>query len=646
MKLFESGKIGSMELKNRIVMAPMGTRGLSELDGRFSQRGIDYYMARARGGTGLIITGTLPLNVVESHLVDGYWSFRPRVDNPVYVARLNELADAVHHYEVKIAGQLMAGMGRVGHITVSTHPVAPSPVPCFWNPNINARELAEEEIATIIKAFGNAVSILKMAEFDAVEINGHTGYLLDQFNTSLWNKRTDRYGGDLASRLRISLEIIEEIKKVVGDEFPIIYRFSARHNLEGGRNIEESQEIAQRLEAAGVAALHVDAGCYETWYWAHPPIYQPAGCLVDCAVAMKEVVKIPVIAVGKLGNAQIAERVLEEGKADFIALGRPLLADPDWPKKVKEKRFEDIRPCIGDHDGCLSRIVVQARYLSCTVNPQTGMEKEYAPVPAEKPRTVLVIGGGPGGLEAARVAAFRGHQVTLWEKNNRLGGNLLSASVPDWKQDLRDLISYFTTQIKKLGVTVELGKCATAESIVEVHPEVVILATGASPLIPKISGVGRKNVVTGIDLLLGTEEVGDRVIIAGGGVIGCEVGIYLAQKGKKVTIIEMMAQLIPEEINLANKMMLVKMVNDSGITVITGARLEEITEESVVANVNGTEEEIPGDSVVLALGLKPRSELKESLTDAPFEVFAIGDSVKPGRIINAIWEGFHTARLI
>jgi len=644
-RLFEPGKIGNMEVRNRIVMAAMGTRGLCELDGRFSQRGIDYYAARAQGGTGLIITGIMPFHVVESHLADGLWSFRPRVDSLVYVARLNELANAVHQYGAKIAAQLTAGFGRVAYMTVTSRPVAPSVLPCFWNHSVTTRALKIKEITSLIKMFGNAARVLKMAEFDAIELHGHEGYLFDQFKTTLWNKRTDKYGGDLEGRLRFSMEVIEEIRNAVGNDLALIYRFSVKHYLEGGRDIEESKEISHRFEAAGVDALHVDAGCYETWHWPHPPVYQAAGCMIDCAEIVKKVVKIPVIAVGKLGKPDLAEKVLEEGKADFIALGRPLLADPDWPSKVKQGKFEDIRPCIGDHDGCLHRIF-SGRTLSCTVNPQVGMEKEYVLTPAEKPRQLLIIGGGPAGLEAARVATLRGHHVTLWERNDKLGGNLLPASVPAFKQDVRNLIDYFTTQILKLKVNVVLGKEVSAETIYKSNPEVLVLATGATSLIPKIPGVERKNVVTAIDLLMGKGEVGDRIIIAGGGVTGCEVAVYLAKKGKKVTIIEIMDKLLYEDISLANRMMLLEMVNNNRVDFMTCASLQEITKNGVVVSVNGDKKEIASDSVILALGMVSQSNLREDLIDSPFEVFSIGDCVRPRKIYNAIWEGFHASRLI
>ncbi|MFH1087661.1 MAG: FAD-dependent oxidoreductase [Chloroflexota bacterium] len=646
MKLFQPGKIGSVELKNRIVMAAMGTRGLCELDGRFNDKGLDYLVARARGGVGLITPGVMtPCHTVESHLADNLWSFRPRVDNVVYVPRLNEVASAVHHHGARICAQLTAGFGRVAHITVTSKPVAPSALGCFWADNLTTRALSVEEIARLIKSFGVAARVLKMAEWDAIELHGHEGYMFDQFQTALWNKRDDRYGGkDLDGRLTFAREVIKEIRDAVGNDLAIIYRYGVKHYLEGGREVEEGLEMAKRLEAAGVDALHVDAGCYDTWHWPHPPVYQPAGCMIDCAEVVKKVVKIPVIAVGKLGKPELAEQVLQEGKADFIALARPLLCDPDWANKVKEGKFWSIRPCIGDHE-CLQR-VFSARTLSCTVNPQTGFETEYTLTPAQEARKVLVVGGGPGGLEAARVAALRGHKVTLWEKGGKLGGNLIAASAPDFKTDVHDLIEYLVTQIHRLGVDIKLGKEASAESVAAAEPDVAIVATGAVACIPEIPGVGRKNVVTAIDLLTGRADVGEKVIVAGGGVTGCEVAVWLARQGKAVTVVEMLAQLIPEDTNTANRMMLLEMIAKSGVSSLTGARIAEITGRGVTLGIDGSTRKVAGDSVVLAVGLTSRTDLRDSLKDASFEVHTIGDCVKPRKIINAIWEGFHASRLI
>jgi 2-enoate reductase len=647
MKLFEPGKIGKLEVKNRIVMAPMGIIGLVELDGRISQRGVDYYVARAKGGVGLITTG---MTYVEHGVASSFiptsemWSFLPRIDEIGYKPRLAELADAVHDYGTKISIQLTAGLGRVAmpHYKI---PAAPSAVPLKWDPKKLARELTIEQIKKLIAAFGPAAALAREAGMDAIELHGHEGYLLDQFQTALWNKRTDKYGGDLEGRLRFPLEVIETIKKAVGRDFPVIYRYGIRHYIEGGREDEESLEMAKRFETEGVDALHVDAGCYETWHWPHPPTYQPPGCMVDCAEIVKKVVSIPVFAVGKLGYPELAERVLQEGKADFIVLGRALLADPEWPNKVREGKWDEIRPCIGGHDGCMFR-VTRRKYISCTVNPATGNERELTLKPAEKSKSVLVVGGGPGGMEAARVAALRGHQVTLWEKNDRLGGNLIPASVPDFKSDLRVLINYLSNQLRKLNVDVRLGKEGTLEMIQEMCPDVVIVATGATPIIPKIPGAEKSIVATAIDVLLGKKDVAENIVVVGGGLIGCETAAFLAGKGKKVTIVEMVSDIIPDEYE-ASRSMIKEMFEKGEVEVLTDTTLLEIDDDGVI--VDGKPEgkrKLEADSVVLAMGMKPRKKLEQALEGKVAEVRAIGNCAEGRKVIDAMWEAFRFARLI
>ena len=643
MKLFEPGKIGKLSIKNRILMCPMGVGGLEEPQGGLSQRGIDYYVARAKGGTGLIITGlTRVSREIEPPLED-----KLIIDSKTSVTWLNELAEAVHDYGAKVAIQLTAGLGRVATLDLLkiAGAVAPSALPTFEDPTIMTRELSTEEVERLVHAFEFSAEILRLAGIDAVELHGHEGYLFDQFMTALWNKRTDKYGGDLEGRLRFPVEVIEAIKRGAGADFPVIFRFGLKHYIDGGREIEEGLEIARRLEAAGADALEVDAGCYETWYWAHPPTTLPPGCMVDMAQMAKRVVKVPVIAVGKLGYPELAERVLQEGKADFICLGRALLADPEWPNKVKKGRLEDIRPCVGCHEGCLKR-VFDVKYLSCAVNPATGMEREFTIKPAEKKKTVLVVGGGASGMEAARVTALRGHKVTLWEKGDALGGNLIPASVPDFKQDYRRLINFLSTQIKKLDVTIELAKEATTELILEMKPDVVFIATGSTSIVPEIPGVGKKMVVIAVDLLLGKQEAGKSVVVVGGGLIGCETALYLAQKGKKLTIIEMLDGVMLDMYS-ANRMHLLKLLADADVNILTETKCLEIRDNGItIADKYGKRSTLEADTVVLAVGLKSNEGLLEALKDKIPEVYAIGDCVEPRKVINAIWEGFRTARLV
>jgi len=646
-KLFEPCKIGKLSIKNRIVMAPMGIYGLVEPDGRISERGIDYYAERARGGVGLIITGATKVEHDIEPLIDSYSAF-PRADLSIFIPRLNELVEAVHDYGSRIAIQLTAGDGRTAwsvDIPSGMQPVAPSPLPYFWNPEILTRELTTEEVETMVKAFGNAAEIVATAGFDAVELHAHEGYLFDEFMTSIWNKRTDKYGGDLNGRLRFPLEVIEQIKDRAGKDFPIIYRYGIDHYLEGGRGVGESQKIALHLEKAGVDAIHADAGCYETWYWPHPPIYQPPGCMVKMAHAVKEAVRVPVIAVGKLGYPELAEKVLQEGKADFIALGRALLADPEWPIKVKEGRLDDIRPCIGDHEGCLCRII-ENKYLSCTVNPAAGNERKFVIMPTDKTKSVLVVGGGCAGMEAARIAALRGHKVTLCEKNDELGGNLIAASVPEFKKDLERFRDYLSTQLRKLGVKILLQTEVTKETIEEMKPEAVIIATGSKPCIPDIPGVEKGTVITALDSLLGIKETGETVTVAGGGLVGCETAAYLAQRGKKVTIVEMLRD-VACDLSLPARAYLLRMLAERGVNVLTEVRILQITNGgAVIVDKHGKKRLLKADTVVLALGMKPRTELFEALKTGVQELHHVGDCVEPGKIIHAIWGAFRTARLL
>ena len=646
MRLFEPGKIGRLSIRNRIVMAPMGIGALAEPDGRLSQRAIDYYVARAKGGVGLIITGLTCVDAeIEKKTEDGL-GVLARADSPIHINRFAELVDAVHDYGTKLCVQLTAGMGRVafGDILRKGHAIAPSASPCFWNPGVTARELTTEEVEKLVQAFAQAAAFLRIAGVDAIELHAHEGYLLDQFQSALWNKRTDKYGGDLEGRLRFPLEVIETIKSRLGNDSPLIYRYGLVHHVQGGRGIDESLEMARRFEEAGADALHVDAGCYEAWYWAHPPVYQPRGCMMDMAERVKKVVNIPVIAVGKLGYPDIAEKVLQQGKADFIGLGRALLADPEWPVKVKEGRSDDIRPCIGDHTGCLSR-VFQGKYISCTVNPATGMEREFTVLPAHKPRSVLIVGGGPAGMQAAMVAAWRGHQVSLWEKNDRLGGNLIPATVPEFKRDLGDLTKYLSTQLEKLHVDVRLGREASSELVQETKPDVVIVATGATPIMLQIPGMEKDRVLTAVDLLLGKKESGDKVLVLGGGLVGCETAVYLAQAGKKVTIVEILKRIFQGE-NRANQQQMLKMLADGNVNVLTSTSVLEIKDGGAIIDHDGKEKELEADTIVVAIGLEARSKLHDELRGRVAELYAIGDCVRPRKVLDAIWEGFRIARLL
>ncbi len=647
MKLFESANIGKLVLKNRIVMAPMHIGSILETDGRLSERGIEYYAARAKGGTGLLIAGMVRVDRKVEPIPDLQWTDF-MADRRMYMWRINELAEAVHDYGAKMALQLTAGWGRNAYLEVirNVGAVFPSAAPCFRDTSIMAREITTEEVEHLVKAFEISAEMVSRAGIDAIEIHGHDGYLLDAFTDALWNKRTDKYGGDLEDRLRFPLEVIEAVKRGAGKNFPIIYRLSLTHPIDGGRGIEEGLKICRQLEGAGVDALDIDTGCYEVRYWAIPPTTQPPGCMVHLAESVKKVVKVPVIIAGKLGYPELAEKILQEGKADFIALGRPLIADPEWPNKVREGRLEDICPCIGENEGCVGR-GQQNKYISCAVNPASGRERELAIRPAEKVKSVLVVGGGPAGMEAARVAALRGHKVTLWEKSGALGGNLIAASVPDFKDDYRKLLNYLSTQVKKLGVNVELRKEATPELIQKMKPDVVFLATGGTPIIPDIPGTQKEKVVAAVDVLLGKKQIGEWAVVVGGGLVGCETALFLAQRGRKITIIEILDSVAPDLFS-SNRQHLLKLLTEANVKILTDTRVLEITDEGiVVVDQYDKKSTIEAHTVVFAVGLKPEDKISgDALRDKVPDFHIIGDCTEPRKVMDAIREGFRTARLI
>ena len=643
MKLLEPGKIGTLSLRNRIVMAPMQAGAYTDPDGRMSERLIDFYVARAEGGTGLIITSSLSVRRGTQQAIQAY----PLADHPFYIARFNQLADAVHDYGTKLVVQLSAGVGRNAPLRLlrTAGTTGPSPNPAFFDPSVKSRELATEEVEQLIQSFELAAQIISSAGIDGIEVNCHGAYLLDEFTTSLWNRRTDKYGGDLEGRCRFLIGAIQAIRKGAGVHFPLIVKLSLTHHIPGGRQIDEGIEIAKRLEEAGVDALEIDAGCYEVRYWLNPPTTLPMGCAVDLAAKVKEAVKIPVIAVGKLGDPELSERVLQEGKADFIALARPLLADAEWANKVKDGRPEDICPCIGDHEGCHKRLY-EGKYWSCSVNPSCGNEKEFVTRPAEKKKDVLVIGGGPGGMEAARVAALRGHRVTLWEQEDALGGNLIAASIPGFKQEFRRLIDYYATQMEKLRVDVQLEKEATSESIKNRKPEAVFIATGSIPIIPEIPGVDKEKVVTAVDVLLGKCKAGKSVVVIGGGLVGCEAALHLAQNSRKLTIVEILDNVMGDMYSI-NRAHMEKLLTDNNVRILTSTKIFEITDEDIeLANAHGNKDRLGADTIVLATGFRANDTLSDALKDKVPEIYTLGDCVLPRRVINAIWEGFRFARLI
>jgi 2-enoate reductase len=618
MMILEHGKIGNLTLKNRIVMAPMGIDYIDE-DFGFSERSIDYYVARAEGGTGLIMTGA---TLVTSEFQKPNSMFL--LDNEDKIDRIKKLADKIHSFGSKLCIQLSLGAGNIGYVGKN-------------NPPFSIKEIHKQ-----VEAFGRAAALAKRAGVDAIEVHGYGGYLIDQFQTELWNSREDEYGGSFEGRMRISLEIIEAVKKSCGEDYPIIYKFSPTHLIRGGRELEEGIKMAKFLENLGVSALHVDIGCHACWQNAIPTIYQEPALHEKYIQAVKKEVSIPVIGHGKMGYPEVAERIVSKGIADFVALGHYLLADPEWVNKVKENRSEDIVPCIGCNECMFS--ILSGEPVSCGVNPRCGREGEKLSE-AEVKKSVLVVGGGPGGLEAAIVSAKRGHKVTLWEKGEKLGGNLIPASVPKFKDDLKRLIRYYEIQMDKLGVNVVTEKNSTYNEILEENPDVVILGTGSTPLVPRLPGINGSNVHAAIDVLSNNTNLGENVIIAGGGFVGCETAVHLAEQGKKVTIIEMKERILAEPMPFNNLLALSSMVAENGINILTSTKLVEIKDnEVIVEKVDGATESVACDSVIIALGFRSQENIKAELEGKVKDIRVIGDALAPRKVKHAVNEGFEVAR--
>ena len=655
MKLFEPGFIGKLRIKNRIAMAPMFPMGMTDGTPQMglARRGIDYYVARAEGGTGLIITGIMCPN----EKMEKSWGY-PLISDKRAIMWLSELAEAMHDYRAKIFVQFSAGFGRQGPPDPNMPNgglVAPSAVPSFFDPSITCRELKTEEIEEFIHDFGIGAGFIADAGIDGIEIHAHQGYLLTEFLAPRTNKRTDKYGGDLDGRLTIITELLESVRKNTGNDYPVTFRYGLTDHLEGeiegARGADEGIEIARKLEAAGIDGFHIDAGVYETNNWAQPPTTQPEGCLVYLAEMTKKAVKVPVITVGKLGNPSLAENVLQEGKADFIALGRPLLADPEWPNKVKTGRVDDIRPCIGCDEGCLGRLFAD-KHLSCAVNPQTGNEKNMALTQAEIKKKVVIVGGGPAGMEAARVSAHRGHEVTIVEQSFEFGGNLIPAAVPEFKIEYQRLLNYFINQLRKFGVDTMLGIKATPENISSLNPDVVFVATGSTSRIPDIPGVDKEIAITAVDLLMNRPEIGKKVVIVGGNMVGSEVALYLGRQGKKVMIVECLDDIMRDMIwinALDIRRRFDGLESDQiNVKVMTNTEAVEIVDSGVVVVEKGCERKtLKADKVVLAVGMVPNeNDLSKALYGRVAEVYEIGDCVVPGKVLNAVWDGFRIARTV
>jgi 2,4-dienoyl-CoA reductase-like NADH-dependent reductase (Old Yellow Enzyme family)/thioredoxin reductase len=624
-----------MKLKNRIVMPAMGTN-YSSKDGFVTRRLVNYHVERAKGGVGLII--------VEGAYIEprGKGSIMQLgVDHENKISGLKELATAIQAKDARAALQLFHG-GRQSHSSIiGTQPVSASEVFCRFTQE-TPRALTVEEIQNVIEAFAEGARRTKAAGFDAVEIHGAHGYLINQFLSPLTNKRTDKYGGDVKGRTRFLVEILELTRDKVGSDYPILCRINGDDYIEGGLTLEETKRIAQMLEAAGVDALHISGGIYDSPVPVTTgPMALPRGNMVHLAAGIKKVVNVPVISVGRINDPELAETVLQEGKADLVSMGRALLADPGLPMKAAAGALDDIRKCTAC-DECIARLFINES-IACSVNAALGREEEYTIRKAKVSKRILVVGGGPAGLEAARVSAARGHSVVLYEKSDRLGGQLNLAVVPPHKEEMKSVVPYLESQIRKLGVKVVLGEEVTPMLVEKINPDVVFVAAGSVPTIPEIPGSKGKNVVTANDTLAGRASVKERVVIVGGGMIGAETAEFLAEKGKRVTIVEMLGRIGTDMVPMVISVLYPRL-KKLGVVTITNAKVEEITDDGVIYEKNGEKQTAEADSVVLAVGSKPSVSLVNALKGKVSELYAIGNAEKPCNVLEAIYEGSQLAR--
>lgn len=632
-KLFEPIEIGKISLRNRLLMSPMATC-FARADHFVTEQLIGYYARRAEGGVGLIVVEATciddPLGVALPHQLC--------IDGDKYIPGLSKLTETVHSHGARIALQLHHA-GPESYLDEDQQPIGPSPLPSRDGRLI--RELHPEEIREIVKKYALGAKRAREAGFDGVEIQCAHGYLLNHFLSPHVNRRQDGYGGSFKGRMRIIQEIIESVKTVTGDDFPILVKVPGDDYVDGGIILEEGIAICSYLEDLGVCAVTITGGGYPEARFHHIcPMGYPEGWQVPMAEKLKQRVRIPVAAMGKIKHPGFMEKILGDGKAEMVAIGRALIADPDLVVKSQRNEIDRIIPCISCNH-CLDRIADQAKTLRCSVNPLVGREYDTRISPAARPRKVVVVGGGPAGMETAIVAASRGHEVVLFEKTEKLGGQLLLAAIPPDRDEIAPFVDYLSGQIKEMGVDVRLDTKGACEVVAKMNPEVVISATGASPRVPPIPGARLNNAVTAWDALLHPEKVENNVVVVGGGLVGCEVARFLAEQGKAVTIVEQLEDLGSEIITVWSRTYELRKLREAGVTIMTKTLVREITKEGVVLDDNGKPKTLPADTVVLAVGARSDRELVEALSTGKMEVYAVGDCVAPRKIVEATSQGFH-----
>ncbi|HBH3650702.1 TPA: FAD-dependent oxidoreductase [Clostridioides difficile] len=634
-------KIGNVTFKNRMFSAPMGGTDITA-DCTIGSKSTAFYELRAKGGVGAV---TISECMVHPE-TDGSHAYHLDLKIVDSLASFTYTADAIRRHgaipsvELSHSGQYSGtylvdkdkkrGLSQWG----VSHSVRPD--------GLEIKELTEEIIAEIVESYGNVAALAKRAGFEMIMIHGGHGWLINQFLSPYFNKRTDKYGGSLENRVRFAKEVLDSVRKAVGPGFPIEFRMSGSELFEGGYDLDYGIEIAKLLESR-VDLLHVSAGTYQRGFAVtHPSMFLEHGCNVYLAEEIKKHVNIPVATIGALNDPEMMEEIIASGKADVIYMARALLADHELPRKVMSNQDEKIVKCLRCFTCMAERATTSTR--RCTVNPLIGRELDGTEVvPVLKSKKVLIAGGGPGGLQAAITAVKRGHKVILCEKTNELGGILKGEQALPFKYEMYELGNTFGKIAKDLGVEVRLNTTVTKEYVDNENVDALIIAVGSEPLVPPIEGLNGENVVIVNDYYLEKEKVTDEVVVLGGGLAGCEAAIHLAQEGKTVHLVEMRAELAPDA-NIRHRPILLEEIERQGIYVYTEHKGLSVTTEGVVCmNKSGNKINIPGTSVICALGQKPRREVVDTLLDCAPYVAQIGDCVRASTITNAVYQGHHAA---